>query len=304
MFSSLKRWFSGTAPERSEPIEVFALPLLHEDHPDKQIMRVFFTDDAECAQEPVFLRKKLNHLWNLTDNRNTELAEKVRNTVNWTFPDFQNPLARFPEGFVKGMNFYAADLVVPRKVLDAGYLWQDINAGILLVEFDGRSARLLGRVRGDKVARLRLRWLEERNARYVDAAVVQANYILYEPGVEGAPCLVLFSFDPSTPWELLLELADLMGELKGTDPSDPDLQIIANYVTDETFRYHDRKPIPRSLTEGFEIFAADLWLHRSYLRDGLLSDTEIPLPCLAGPGDKGGIELLPFDEADDYARRE
>src|SRR5205823_1710867 len=113
--------------------------------------------------------------------------------------------------------------------------WRDLNAGILRLEFDGSSVKLLGAAPADKIARRRLRLLQDNGARRVDAQLVHANNSLFERGKVGGPALVLFSFDRKTPRGALED---------DDDDEDPDDRV---------------------------------------------------LPCLAEPGEDGGIEMLPFD---------
>jgi hypothetical protein len=286
------------------PIEAYALPMLHGEDPRGQPMRVLFTDDERVAREPVFLKRRMDRFWAIIEEPADEYAQRMRNVAEWQFPDWETPVAKVPPGLASGVQFYAADVLVPPRILRAGYNWQDINAGILEIEFDGaQQVRILDTPHPDKIARKRLKRMRERDARRVDAQLVQANSALFSPGEEGYPCLVLITFDRHAPRELLEEVAELMGDVKNTKPADPDLRVLADIVTDETYHYHHRDSLPLSVTEGYELFAAGLWLHRPFLRHGYIrgQSTRV-LPCLAEPGPTGGIELLPYFETDTYSQ--
>jgi hypothetical protein len=306
MFSSIGRWLSGEAPAVRDPIEVFAVPMCHADRGRGKAMRVLFTDDERWARDPIYLKKMIDRVWELDEEADMhELGRNVRNMINWTFPDFQQPLSMMPEGFNTRAKFYAVDIVVPGKVLDAGYRWEDINAGILRLEFDGTQVTLLGAVPAENVMRRRLQLLRENGARRVNAWLVHANNGLFVPGEIGGPALVVFSFDRSTPRPLLEEIADFLHE---RDLYTEDPEILAAFAEvsagEKHATYHHRFRIPRGLANEHDVFASDLWIHRPYLRKGQFfeddDDEEEPddriLPCLAEPGEKGGIEMLPWDE--------
>src|SRR5262249_46268781 len=94
MFSFKRRLFGGQ--KGREPIVVYGMPLCHQDHANKQIMRLMFTDDEEMARDPVFLRRTWDRLWRVVEKDDTEFAQKLRNTVDWNFPDFDSPLCSLP----------------------------------------------------------------------------------------------------------------------------------------------------------------------------------------------------------------
>ena len=133
-----------------------------------------------------------------------------------------------------------------------------------------------------------------REGKYLLTAVVQANLHLFEPGDEDYPAQVLLSFDQhlqDNP-RLLLELAERMFMLKGTPQEDPDLEYVAALVSDEEAHEYERHLLPLSFTDGREVYAATLWVYRTFLHHGQLE--ERLLPCMAEPGDEGRLELVPF----------
>jgi hypothetical protein len=146
---------------RRGPILAYALPLLHGEDPRGQPMRVLFTDDEEYAREPVYLKRKWERLWQIVDGPDKdEFAERIRNAVYWKFPDWDTPVSAVPPEFGGDVQFYAADVLVPPRILRAGYVWQDINAGILEIEYEGCLVTVLDTPSPNKIARRRLRWIE------------------------------------------------------------------------------------------------------------------------------------------------
>jgi hypothetical protein len=147
----------------------------------------------------------------------------------------------------------------------------------------------------DGRARQRIERLRRRGARPVLAALVQANYQLFDPnGQDDLPCLVVFSPDESVTMDDLHEVAARMSDVKGETQPEPDLQVLSDIVTHETAVMYRRQPVPMSFTDGRVVYASDLWITRAFLPDGHLTDRE--LWCLAEPTDRGGLELLPQDE--------
>ena len=125
--------------------------------------------------------------------------------------------------------------------------------------------------------------------------MVQANHALFQTGKDDLPCLVLFSFDDRITDDELTDVAGRVSGLKNTRPDDPDLAAVANLTTDERFVYYQRDRLPRSLTGPREVFAAHLHVHRSFLQDGYFHSDNRLMTCVAEPGDRGALELLPAD---------
>src|SRR5437868_4401050 len=65
--------------------------------------------------------------------------------------------------------------------------------------------------------------------------IIQANSMMWEDGPHNCPGELVYSFDDidRVDPEYLREVAAELYGLKGTAPSEPDLQPIANYLTDE-----------------------------------------------------------------------
>jgi hypothetical protein len=138
----------------------------------------------------------------------------------------------------------------------------------------------------------------------VQAVVVQANRDLFQPGTGSRFSLVLFSFEETPGYlERLRELARRMGELKGTQPSEPDLQEVSRIVdaSEQRGMQYRRRRLPLSFTGGAVVYVADLVVVHSRLRQGYL-DRPVLL-CLAEPGDEGGLEQIPDWLLDEARRR-
>ena len=143
----------------------------------------------------------------------------------------------------------------------------------------------------------------------VTAYIVQAHESLYRPGRGTLPCLVLFTFSPEVEQDAgyMHYLAERLFALKKKNPDDPDLRFLSNLTSTEDSLPYRRRRLPLSFTDGSTIYCADLWVKRTYLKDGHLKTNA--LMCLAEPGEIGGIELIPswlLNEAEskDLALRE
>jgi hypothetical protein len=112
----------------------------------------------------------------------------------------------------------------------------------------------------------------------VSVHVVWADEKLERPGVEKRFCLALLTFDPvaARAGEWLRYVARRSGDLVPRRPR---------------FVRGRRQRLSESRTDGYTVYLADLEVAPGYLPGGYL--TGGPLPCLAEPGEVGGIELIP-----------
>jgi hypothetical protein len=174
-------------------------------------------------------------------------------------------------------------------VRDVQAIWPILPLGVLLI---GRAIAGLQNFRSTRHRFERLRTVVRRGLP-VTGYLVQANATLFKPGGETLPCLVLFSFQPEVEGDAdyMRHLADRIYALKNTTPSDTDGRYIAGLTTDERAVPYRRRRLPYSFTDGSTIYCADLWVKRAYLPGGYLRTNA--LPCLAEPGETGGIELVP-----------
>lgn len=143
-------------------------------------------------------------------------------------------------------------------------------------------------------ARQRIARVRARGGVPVRAALPQANAALFAPGPDDLPCLVVFGFDERVGDDELRAVARKVSALKNTTPADPELARVAGLTTDETFVYYGRDRLPRAVAGRRELFAGHLDVHRPFLRRRFLDGSEA-LDCLAEPGERGMLELLPHN---------
>ncbi|MGC4044343.1 MAG: hypothetical protein QM758_11145 [Armatimonas sp.] len=112
----------------------------------------------------------------------------------------------------------------------------------------------------------------------VAAYVVKADERLERPGSETRSCLALITFeaDAARDSEWLQHLAH---------------NAASQLPRRQRFLRYRRQRLPDSRTDGYAVYLVDLEVHPSYLESGFLNGD--PLPCLAEPGESGGIELIP-----------
>ena len=128
----------------------------------------------------------------------------------------------------------------------------------------------------------------------VTTMLVQANDSLCRPGTLNAAGLVFFTFDPVVNEDsvLLRSLANEAVGLKNGETLSIDELRVSGIVSERNIEVDRRRILPKSFTSGAEIFAADLWIVRSRLKNRRI--TEPFLTCLIEPGEHGGIELVPW----------
>ncbi|WP_432173924.1 hypothetical protein [Streptomyces sp. Tue6028] len=111
------------------------------------------------------------------------------------------------------------------------------------------------------------------------ASIVQANNLLFEPGRNDHPAVVLYSTDPEIfddqPEELRV-IARKLFSLKGKLLSDPELQPFSNMLCREMSR-EMRMPVPRSLVGSAPVYCTDVIVARRHLPSGTLSSGLFPL---------------------------
>jgi hypothetical protein len=247
--------------------------------------------------------------WYSTDPRHADDFAAIHRAMIRTLEDssfqhrFLNGISRFgvfslkiPERISGTVPLWARDVALPRSEFPEDLVHPPLYAEPFWLRFD--SPR---RVRFDLVpaatpggrARQRIDRVRKRGGVPVRAALIQANIELFAPGQEDQPCLVLFSFDERIGEEELLELANRVFALKNTTPKQHDLAFVASLTTDERSVYYGRDPLPRSFAGRREYYVSHLNIHRPFLPNGYL--VERILDCIAEPGERGMIELLPWN---------
>jgi len=123
----------------------------------------------------------------------------------------------------------------------------------------------------------------------VMAYPIMVNSTLRRSGTKPSAGLVIFSFDELSQSEML----DLISRIEHADaPSEPDRKFLSQLLNDESYKPNRRRRLPASITGGKIVYACDLWIPPLLLKNNCL---EIPyLPCMAEPGDKGRINVLPW----------
>jgi hypothetical protein len=109
--------------------------------------------------------------------------------------------------------------------------------------------------------------------------LVRASDALYRPGSKVQSCQVLISFQPEVAGdrEYMLHLAKRWAEQTSSR---------------ERQSRGRRRKLPLSLTDGSTVYCCDLFIHPGLLASSYLTGSV--LPCVAEPGDEGGIELVPY----------
>ena len=131
------------------------------------------------------------------------------------------------------------------------------------------------------------------SSKLVRAVLVQANSHLFSPGLTNYPGYVLFSFqrELNQSPDFLLQLAELMFDLKGVECETEDDRFVSALITDEIHRGDERARLPDSFTKGRTVYGSGLMFPRQFLAEGHL--TTRVFPCLAEPGEQGRIRLVP-----------
>jgi hypothetical protein len=203
---------------------------------------------------------------------------------------------KIPEGISGAVSIWVRDVALPRSEFPEDLVHPPLHAEPFWLRFDSPRKIRFDVIPADTPggrARQRIDRVRKRGGVQVRAALVQANSELLAPGPNDQPCLVLFSFDERVAEEEMLDLASRVFALKNTNPKQHDLAFVARLTTDEVFVYYGRERLPRSFAGRLEYYVSHLYVHRPFLQSGYL-DGRI-LDCIAEPGERGMIELLPWN---------
>jgi hypothetical protein len=124
------------------------------------------------------------------------------------------------------------------------------------------------------------------------AAMVQANSLLFSPGDADCPALLVYSRDPhfdARPQELRA-IAQRIGQLKNTSPTDPAEKAVADLVTNEMDRSMGW-PLPEALTAK-AVSTAAFMVFRKHIPGGVLSAWTFPI--LIHPATQA-VMIVPFE---------
>lgn len=117
-----------------------------------------------------------------------------------------------------------------------------------------------------------------REGRVVWGALVQANSMLFQPGINDHPAMVIHSADPIFAEEpdQLAAIARRLFQLKNTTPSEPSERQLAEMITDEMQRGMGWS-VPKSCTAGRDVTSTTLIVFRSHLSDRILRCSVFPM---------------------------
>jgi Fe-S cluster assembly iron-binding protein IscA len=118
-------------------------------------------------------------------------------------------------------------------------------------------------------------WLK---GRVVWSALIQANYQLFAPGTEILPGEVVSSFDPyfdANP-DALIRTAENVSALKGTEPEDQQLRLVANRITDTLYRSLAER-LPDALTESRDVRRFTVMIYQLHLPHAFVNGRLIPI---------------------------
>jgi hypothetical protein len=145
-----------------------------------------------------------------------------------------------------------------------------------------------------------VRLVESRGVQ-LTAIRAQANQMLYKPGTQRAPGLVLITFDTNivNRDSFLMDLAERVYDLKELRPRNDDERDVADIVhaSERAGMLYRRRRLPTGFTGGPTVYAADLIINPRYLRHGYLTVADARLPVVAERGPSGAIELMPYWKA-------
>jgi hypothetical protein len=262
-------------------------------------LTILFTTTAAMSRDPQFLSRWGWQVRALNSDLYPPRTPTDWVLRNWVKTPWQvNNVAHLLRETDLGFELFAATLLVNPATLGPNYDMYEHDGGVVRVDCRGPLPVVMGTVGEDVVASERLASLYRAGAKPLVGARVQSNFALYQPGSEGAPAMVAFSFDPGVSPLKLQEVAEMVYELKSSVTQNPVLIAAAAgpCASDKFWFYHRRFRIPPELTEGRVIYTGDIWVHRPYLPERYFSDrTPRLVPVLAQPGETGGVELIPHD---------
>jgi len=110
--------------------------------------------------------------------------------------------------------------------------------------------------------------------RLVKGWYVMANNGLYAAGNSNLPALVVFSFDERANQHpsFLGEIAQDLYRLKNSSPKNETEATIVHFVRNERYVADRRRLIPSELTQGVDVYCADVEVYRDYLPGKVLRE--------------------------------
>ena len=266
---------------------VTALPIGVTDfqRPDRVVVRFAYSPHPRHADDVAAVHRVLLRGWDDPAFRRAFVTEEISPSGSLC--------RRVPEKYALRVPVWVRDVPFPRSAVPPDVeeafgvhpVWlrfdspKDVSFDPPLADTPGGRAR-------QRVARVR-----ERKGVPVRAALVQANDALFQEGQDDLPGLVVFCTDGRAGDMELLDLADRVFGLRKLSPTDPDQAAVARLAADERFVCYGRDRLPRSFAGAREVYVGHLQFHRPFLTGGRLTDPL--LDCLAEPGERGMLELIP-----------
>ncbi len=119
-----------------------------------------------------------------------------------------------------------------------------------------------------------------KNGKVVWGHVIQANSTLFEVGTNDAPGELVYSLQDSRNCSDFLPIvAQDLFSLKGTNPSNPELAPIANYLTDQFIRVYGLD-VPRCVSSRIDCKISTTLFVRKHLPGGRLCRNLLPIVVL------------------------
>lgn len=178
---------------------------------------------------------------------------------------------------------WAMALIAPLTIIGiplAKAAWKRILAG------DGRTLRLRRRY-----ARL------AEHGEVIFTYVVVANASLkYQEGAN-APALVVGNFNDGKDDLKLMELREKFADAALGLSGEPNEVDLSKVLSDLDYTFGRRRPIPKEHSGGIDVTAFDLQITGEFLPTRKLQIEAIP--CIAEPGRKGLICMIPFSIIED-----
>lgn len=116
------------------------------------------------------------------------------------------------------------------------------------------------------------------NGEVVWGHIVQANSLLFSPGKDNCPGEMVYVPNPKAvvdPQELAT-VASRLFDLKGTEPGDPGLASIANYITDERIRVYGLR-VPSAVSPRLTCAVSTVFFARHHLPQRQLCSPLMPI---------------------------
>ncbi len=119
-----------------------------------------------------------------------------------------------------------------------------------------------------------------KNGKVVWGHIIQANSTLFEPGTNDSPGELVYSLEDSRDCaEMLPIVAHRLYSLKGTEPTNPELAPIANYLTDQYIRVFGLD-VPRCVCSNLNCKISTSLFVRKHLPGSMLCQSLLPIVVL------------------------